>query len=554
MQQQLYEEYGDKVEDDLLMEYDGTVTDHLEKQNATKQCSINCVSSCDEKFNSPVNAHQNDIVKEHCSSKNTEIKLETNEIDLENINTEAVVFKNEVISQNESTDQAISSIPQTTADEADCIPKNIDNDTETYLQNISEAVAKPIISRVIDGIAAEIDTSNPEFVDFEGNVNVEACRIQAKRKMIIEQILQKPSVSETSTDPNELTFSSNILTNMFTTTHEHGISTEDISRKIIVEEKCDNNQINAKEVVVENPIEIYRKFDSKPSDSESEDDYNDYDDIDSFVADASTKPERTIRGFLHDYDAFLDKMQLKLDKSQVAINDLRNKSMRDTNICEEMLSDEAQEHLNIPDLDEIHQDLIGIEDIDHDSKTNSIERMLRCNDPIFDIPADLLNIEVEALQSNAHNELVDMVDRVYRNRKSYMNSNNDSDDGNDSDIDRSGTANINSIKNYYADNCNFVKVYKEMGPSKLLQKLNDDDDGHSKPSVLFNCEDLENMLTEEEICESKLMKETKQLDSIEEDILYDESDTDESFKNVNPMQEQYSGTETNTNENNNFNG
>lgn len=410
-----------------------------------------------------------------------------------------------------------------------------ENNVEAYFENIPEAVqhTKPHIDEFISK-------------ELENITDPESIRIQTKRKMIIQQILQQPTVTSTSGDVHEVHFASDMITDI--TVPEPNASISSTNEDLPIECKDDGTKPDPEPIASVSPIkdglptytvdntsstsrsepfqehvdklvEINRNHCPALTDTESETDYQDYDDIDSFVADVSAKPTTTIRGFLQDYNEFVDNIQTKLDKTKTAISDLKTLNPEQYKVPDQVGdSKSAQEDAEIPDLDLLHKGLLDLVIEDHDSKQCSIERMLQCSDPIFDIPEDMLNNELDAIRDKAQTELDDLINRVYLKKELYKKQDTTVDTVESAE---GGLSSVNRewIRNYYSE---YYGQEERSGKttSKPLEKLKTADDGSEKLSnVRFYCEDLTKIRAVEndgENGENMFDNIGEQLDSIEE--------------------------------------
>lgn len=188
------------------------------------------------------------------------------------------------------------------------------------------------------------------------------------------------------------------------------------------------------------------KSEYEDDDDDDEDRYSNIDDVDSVHPQTSSKVG-TIRGFIQEFTEFLETRE---EKAQLERNRLEG---LETEACKRQKNaDNELEIDEIPDLDEIHKDLLldpsnPLEAEEDTPKGELIERLLESRPAIFDIPADELNREVAALGENSHNSLVEMIDRVYQNREAYHNPDEESSENEDAFEDAED--NVTWITNYY---------------------------------------------------------------------------------------------------------
>lgn len=164
-------------------------------------------------------------------------------------------------------------------------------------------------------------------------------------------------------------------------------------------ERVDNEQIDytneSKSIEEFDPTEI------EPSTNVLEDNDHQHDD---HIEDLGT-----IREFMRDYENLMERMQTAVQSEHIPVSE--------------------ENDTTTPDLDEIHKDLTI------DQKSVLIDRLLEHRSPIFDISAEELNREVDALKADTRDKIVAMVDRVYANRDAYSNADDvGSSDDEDDDL------------------------------------------------------------------------------------------------------------------------
>lgn len=471
------------------------------------------------------------IYDDYCNNIELNLVLE-NEMNIDKNGEVKDVNEGSEIVLKEMDPSEIFTLPESTMD-YECISdlqhasetQPTDSATQNSEESSNEVEVENVIDRYYENIPEVMVKHNHLPVEkcmpevFENISDTETIRIQSKRKMIIQQILQRPSLpASTDDDVQEVNFVSDLITYISADASEHAnLSTNEIST--IENQNEEVRMLSRSEPFQEHVnklVEQHRNNFPIVSDTESETDYKDYDDIDSVVADASATPTTSIRGFLKDYNEFIDSMQTKHDNQKTAEGEL------DQDNIGVSISDDQDEQ-EIPDLDVIHKGIFDFVLEDHDSKQSSIERMLQCRDPIFDIPPDILNVEVDALRTNANNNLVEMMNRVFLKKEQYYNPDDTSVNCNIVDRDAEPVS-TDWIKNYYSDFCGLKKSSGKT-TSDPLEQLKAADDGTERIStVRFYCEDLTKVVADEVVQGDHMVDQNDcQLNSIEE-VITDEVD------------------------------
>lgn len=159
-----------------------------------------------------------------------------------------------------------------------------------------------------------------------------------------------------------------------------------------------------------------------------------------------TESSDTMQKFLSKYNVFLESMGSRLNHLREMTDQLResraqiDEELTQLRISRPTTTEPTGEQEEEDDLElTLYSDAENVECIDLTNRSDLIDRLLVTKSPLFDLSAEDVNLQVDALRDNNFNSTAEMIDRVYCQRDRYARYDEE-----------------NSIKDYYETFGNFI--------------------------------------------------------------------------------------------------